>query len=415
MAAENDDLNVTIDKTQTNPRDFLDSDDKEDKQEDKPEPKDDKEDEPDEDDTDLDSESDTEDDDEEQEDDDLDIDDEESEEDTSQLEEEEQGLPSFKAIKTKYPKLFKDFPQLGEVYRDYKRIIQVAPTIESIKEYKEKSETLDFLSNSIVKGDVNVFLKATKEQGALIPFAKKVLPSLREIDKEAFEQAVDPLLKDLIRKWRAFGERSKDNNTVNASKLLTQFLYSDLDLPPDKEEKEDPEYKKKLDELTAKERAIEAREQHRFISQLETNTRKRMMAIIEDRLPKGPNDEQLSEFVQDALTKKIMDRYSEIMNKDAQHMSIARKLMAEAKRLGFPDNSRVKLTNQYLSKAKFLLPKLTAKYLAELSKRREFKKSKTEEENTPINKSSTKAKDKKEDARPLRERMSPREFLDKES
>ena len=405
MGDEAKDIVVDIDKNKTSARDFL-NDDSDDKPEDKPEEaEEDKEEEEEEEDEDDDSHVEDE-----TEEDETDAIADEDDEEDEPVKEVGSGLPTFKAIKAKYPKFLTDFPEVGTAYREYKAIVQIVPTIDEIKHNKEQAETLDFLSDSLVKGDVTTFLKATKEQGALELFAKKILPSLSDLDKSAFETAVNPLLKDLIRKFRAYGERAKDNNVINSSKLLTHFLYGELDLSPEAETKEDPNLKRKLDELTIKERAIETRETDRFVKGLEVSTRKRIIAIIEEHLPKDP-EEALSGLFKDFIIKKVLDNYSEIMTSDNQHMAIMRRLMQEARRSNFDDNSKIKMVKQYLTRSKILLPKLTAKYMAELKSKGKKVVTKKDEGNMPEDKTSGRKKE-LDKRKPLREQMTAREFLD---
>src|SRR5439155_10821415 len=114
---------------------------------------------------------------------------EEKEELTSEVSQEEEehgivGRPSFKDIKAKYPNLFKDFPDLREMFFREQGYSELFPTVEDAKEAHENSANYSFLRELVEGGtteNTEEFLGAVKDIDKLQSFAYSFLPALQKV------------------------------------------------------------------------------------------------------------------------------------------------------------------------------------------------------------------------------------------
>lgn len=333
---------------------------------------------------------------------------------------EAEGLPNFKEIKKAFPDFFKKFPQVGAAYRDYKRFIQIVPTVEALRETKDKSEVLDMLSSDLTEGKLESFFQANKDQNSLGNFAKNVLPSLYKFDKESFNKAVTPVFRNLVNLLHKETKTTGDKNWSAAGKLISKLLWGSYELPEEEDEetaKTDP----KLEEEKTKfeqERANYRRERaQNFAAAIDRDVDTRVQKIFDKSFPRNFQGPQ---GVKKYILKEVQAEYNSILSKDPRHMAIAKKLFASAYQDNYSEALRAKLVSQFMHKAEYLFPKLIKKHIAELNGNGSSDRYKPIGDKKPdpnrnrvtnnLNKDGNKKENKDKDPRKT---MSAREFLEK--
>jgi hypothetical protein len=213
-------------------------------------------------------------------------------------------------------------------------------------------------------------------------------------------------MKDLIKAMSVAGERQGDKNLINSAKIMCRFLYNSYELPKDEEHKADPKLESERKRLLEEKTQFENAKRVDLAKLVERRATKAQMKEIERHIPKTL---ELSEFVKDALVKRVLNMYAVLHNEDKRYVENIRALWAQAKNEGYSAGYADKIISRYLARQKYLVPKLVSKVLSELKKTSKTK----DEEESDTGKSEKKPERKIDKNKPLNQQYrSAREFLD---
>ena len=283
------------------------------------------------------------------------------EEETEEEPEREAGRVSYKEIKAKYPTIFKEFPELREVYFREQAYNQMFPTVDDAKEAQENAENYTTLRDSVIIGDLKPLLSALQGTGSIARFAGRVLPALYEASKDDYFQAVTPLFENLVRSAFAEGRTSGNKNLMHAAEHLSQYVFGSIEYAQGskthtagKGESSDPE----------RERLEEDRRQ--FELEKYNTARNEVIDVTEDELfksitkgldPDGVFSKELREMLVENIAKKV----GEQLKTDTQHMATMNSLWKRGAKSGFSRELRQKIISTYLARAKSVMPAIREK------------------------------------------------------
>ena len=282
------------------------------------------------------------------------------------------NLPSRKEILTKYPNLFKDYPQLERSFYREQKYSELLPTIEDAKTAVEKSQTLDKYEQEIMSGSTESLLSSVRDSDKE-SFAKVVdnyLPTLYKVDQHSYYHTIGNVIKHTIISMVRDGKEQNDEDLGTAASILNKYIFgTDKFTHPQRLSKEDitDEAKQKEEELSNKER--------KFIEKQFTVARDdlgtRIDNILKSSVDKAidPND-SMSDYVKTHATKEVLSGLEDLISKDARFRGIYDKLWERAAANDFDKESMDRIKSAYLSKAKTLLPILIKKSRQEALKSR---------------------------------------------
>lgn len=142
--------------------------------------------------------------------------------------------PRKAEILKKYPDLFKDFKYLEKVlYRD-KAYNELFGSFDDAKEASEQATNFKEFEGQLLSGNTREILKNVKEADpkAYDKIIDDYLPSLAEIDREAYLHVVGNLNKRLIMEMISEAEESNDADLKQAALIVNRFVFSSNKFTP---------------------------------------------------------------------------------------------------------------------------------------------------------------------------------------
>jgi hypothetical protein len=295
--------------------------------------------------------------------------DEESDEEDEESEEEEtdekpevvgaDGKISVKALKEKYPNIFKEVPGLKDVIYREREYSKLGP-IDDVRESLAKAETFDNFESTLMQGGIGELLDAVAESNeeAAVTIAENFLPELYNRSKPLFAKVTMPVIKNVIRSTFV-----RANNTGNKQlALAVQYVSRELFETPDVlkateivEEQPDP-----------REEQIKLERAKLHNTQI-TTARTDIVNGVTGRLRREilPKlDESMSEFVKDALTEKIINELNSTLRQDKAHMANLSSLWKKMSKTGYTNEAKSRIISASLARAKQVLPSVISRVKA---------------------------------------------------
>ena len=297
---------------------------------------------------------------------------EEKDEDEEEEEEEEEepksatpdilpNRPSFKEIQAKFPNIFKEFPELRNVYFREKAFSDLFPSVADAKDASEKLGAMNELESQVMSGQSFGILEAIGDRTTLRKFAMGFLPTLLMKDKDVYIEATKPVLINIIRNVYAAGVQAKDENLKNSAHRLSMHYFQSAQIPEFEKTgpKEDDPERQSLEE---EKRQFYGRIEGEFRNDAFSSAERSFKKEIEHSL--DPNN-VLTPFLRNALIKTVYEETGEALEEDGTHMAMMQSLWEKAKRAGFPREFKARIVNAYLGRARALMPAIRRKRLAE--------------------------------------------------
>lgn len=294
---------------------------------------------------------------------DNDDDDEDKEDEDKEPDEEDLELTTpvrRKEILAKYPKIFKDFPQLEKAWFREQQFTEIIGTIDDAKEFKSKSETLDNLETDLMSGNTELILKAVKENSpkAFDKIADNYMATLQKIDPAAYNNVLGNMYKYAIIEMAGEAKRSQNSALQEAATILHQFIFGNTEWkPPSRLSKESADTTE-TDSLTKREKEFEETRLNTAVEDLTGRVKNSIKTTIEANI--DPRDSMTQYVKRNAIRDAVADVES-MIEKDSRLSKVAEKLWREAKAANYSKATTDKIRAAYLSVAKTLLPSVIKK------------------------------------------------------
>ena len=275
------------------------------------------------------------------------------------------GRPTYRQVIDKYPKIFKDFPGLRDVFfreRDFSRVFA---TVEDAQEAYDQLNTLKAGEQIISNGNPKDFLDVLRDYDANkeAQFVENFLPSLYKTNKPAFEAITTPVIQYALRTMHRDASRNGNDNLTNSAVNVYEWLFGTDKIeeggqrqPIAPSQQNDPE-KENLRAENA--RLLQTRHSEFIDGALNTASRK-IDAIIKNSLP-----EEVGEFEVKSITREVMDRLGAVLRADSAHRSNMDRLIRNGKSDAYSEAARERLSSAFLSRAKLALPEIIKKVKSE--------------------------------------------------
>lgn len=267
--------------------------------------------------------------------------------------------PTVKDLTTKYPNLFKNFPDLRTVMFREAKFTEIFPTLDEAQEASLAKEDLDTINERIANGDVAAMLEDV-EKDDLPKVASNFLPALYKKDKDLYHKIMNPIVDRVLKASYQEGERTDNDNLKYGAAHVSKFIFGDETFAsggkavPDLQFKED----KDLEEERAKfriEKFTEARDA------VVNYSVKRLEAEIKNGLPKDI-PQRLSMIIVD----QVIEQIDKSLNKNEEHLNFMKRLWKQAEKGNFSGEHKARISSAYLARARNMVPKLRQTILSEL-------------------------------------------------
>lgn len=271
-----------------------------------------------------------------------------------------------KEILAKYPKIFKEFPQLEKAYYREQAYAELLPTLDDAKEAVQRSEQYGKFEAALLGGEIDSILSSVKtaDAKAFNKIVDEYLPTLQKIDQGAYFHVIGHVIKNTIIAMSRHGKEIENEDLQGAAVLLNQFVFGKNQFEAPKEFGPKPD--KAGDDTVDNERA--QLHQERFESALEDlsstsgNTIKSTIARHID-----PKD-SMTDYVKRTAIRDALDDVDKAIKADTRFQATLDKLWERASKAKFNRESLNEIKRAHLNKAKSLLPQIISKHRSEALK-----------------------------------------------
>lgn len=308
-------------------------------------------------------------------DDDSDSEDESEKEDKDEEEESEEdetdaeGSLSVKDITSKYPKVFKDFPELKKNFFLARQYEQIIPTVEDAKAAVEQANYYQYFQAKVLQGDAKEVLDSINNSGerqALKKFSDNFLPSLREVDEPAFYRVTAPVIQQVLHAAVQQGTAGGDKNLAEAAKWIHNFVFGNPNVAKPNwnsqdrsDEKEiDPERQQFLRDKMNFERTRMEESMNEVSGSIVSELRK---MIVKDLDPRN----EMQPYMRKKLLEDIINETGRILQKDQHHLRKMDSLWENLRQTGMRTGGKTRIKDTYLARAIQVLPSVRARLKAE--------------------------------------------------
>ena len=314
----------------------------------------------------------------------------------------------YKELKKANPEIFKKHPELkGVIFRE-REYSTLFPTVKEAELAAKRSETFARFEDDIFSGNTENLLKVVErsDEDALAKLIDGFLPTVEKLKggKDLYFEAVAPAFK----RFFAVAFQQGDENIKNAAGWLHKFMFNNLDI--EKPYKEQPKVDPEREKFQKEKEQFETQKYVEFHKETSSTA----VNILSKSVAKRFEGTDFSPFMVNKLTDEIMGRIGQSLAQDRRHISNMDSLWSAARSQGYGNAFKNRIIQTYLSRAKALVPTVTAKVLSE-AKGGKFKPSKGKNNKdvkrlVPNNKGN--AAGGRQQAKPDWSKVSEREFLD---
>lgn len=267
----------------------------------------------------------------------------------------ENGRPTVKAIKAKYPDLFKDFPSLRAAFFDYPKFLEVFPDPATAQEASEKAGEFDQLEASLVgKGDPSLLVKTLEENSpkALAKIVENFGEAVRSINQDLYMKLATPIVEELLYHASAHGKKTGNKNLDLAARHLANFVFANGGEVPDisKRAKGKNEPSEAEIELQRERDSNNQREFVRSLKEVADKSLSDITPIISSKL------DGLTPFEKKQVIKETRAELDSKLSADSAFQKTLKALWRKAAEDGYSEVTKSRIRRAWLDRAKALAP-----------------------------------------------------------
>lgn len=263
-------------------------------------------------------------------------------------------VPKRQEILKAFPELFKKFPGVEKaIYREQK-YAEVFPTIAEATEAAQRLEDFKSFESELFDGSIKgvlTSLKSSNEQ-SFQKVTGNILRTLAEVDEKAYYGTLNHIVKNSI--WAAFNsaKESGDEQLEIAAQLMHKYVYGNtkIEKPVEQQQNQPDEKETKLSE---RERSFAQRELGTAVNDVTTRTDNVIKSTVDKYIdPKNA----MTSYVRNKAVEDVMVQVRQSITTDKRFRANLDQLWQSAQRNGFNEDSKLKIRNALISKAKVILP-----------------------------------------------------------
>lgn len=266
----------------------------------------------------------------------------------------ETGRPTVKALKGKYPDLFKDFPYMKQLFFAAPKVLEVFADAESASEAMGKAQEYDLLNTELTKGTADTILQSLEENNpkALKKLVTGFAESIRGIDDNLYIALSEPIIEELIYHAAKHGEKTGNKNLQLAARHLANYVFANGGEIPDisKRSKKDAEPSEAEKELELERRNNRQKDFDRAAKTVGTALSVEIKKVIDNKL------DGLSTFESKQIIKETESEVDKVLSTDKGFQRIMAGLWKKASEDGFSDLTMSRVKRAWLDRARQVAP-----------------------------------------------------------
>lgn len=274
-----------------------------------------------------------------------------------------EGRPTLTDIKAKYPKIFKDFPDLREVLFRENEFGKHFGSVEEAADAAGKASNFDLLEASLLAGDPSLVLGQLGENApaAVAKLAENFLPALLSQSQDLYLTATIPVIEQFLHTAYEYGKANNDANLMRSMQHAAKFIFGKPDIPdpkrragntgPHPAEQKLEQERKVWQETRFREASVEVSSE--IDEEIETE-------ILKGFSTKGMTDRQKTRFIKD-----VKDEIDATLSKDEAFKRQMKGLWSKAATADYPRDQRASIKSAFLARAKALVPSVRTRLRTE--------------------------------------------------
>lgn len=266
-----------------------------------------------------------------------------------------EGRPTLTDIKTKYPKIFKEFPELREVLFRESEFTKEFGTVEEAQEASTKARSFNVIEASLLGGDPTPIITQLGENApeALAQVVDNFLPTLLKQSQELYLRATVPIAEQFLWTLHEHGKRTGDVNLVRSAQHAANYLFGKPEIP-DPNRRRGPEGPHPAEKKLEEERNQWAQQRFQEASQEISGE---IDGELDSEILKGLDPQrQMNDWQRKKLVEDIKNEIDEMLGKDPAFSRQMKALWSKAGAAGYPKDQRASIKSAFLARAKALVP-----------------------------------------------------------
>lgn len=278
----------------------------------------------------------------------------EEEEETS---EEDITRPSWKEIKEKYPEIAKN-KEFREVYFREKAYTELFPTLDDAKLAGDKARVLETFDTSLRDGDPTYLIQNLAPK-SLEGFANKVLPAIKNLDKDLYLKTTAPFVIDLVNNIQDYAASKGDKNLELSVGNICKWLFGDFKVPSRiTTGRVDPEVEREKRNLQEERANLILSHRKDFTGKVERSIDRQLSKLLSEGL--GVDNE----FLSNSIIEKSITQVKNTIYSDKDFIARVQGLYQQAERAGYSPEYATRVVSAYLGRAKGIALKARAELKA---------------------------------------------------
>jgi hypothetical protein len=186
-----------------------------------------------------------------------------------------------------------------------------------------------------------------------------------KLNESLYKDALNPILKNLIRAAYASGASTGNDNLKFSAKHMAMFLYDDPRIPDAEKIEEDTDTK------ADPERQRFEQERARFYGQIEERFKddihRSAERILRKEVERGLDPEKsMTPALREMLIGSILSEIGDSLTNDPSHMSYMNSMWQRARKAGLSEDWKPRVLSAYLGRARNLLPTIRSRRRSEV-------------------------------------------------
>lgn len=296
-------------------------------------------------------------------------------------------VPNRKAILKAYPELFKTFPGLEHALYREKQFTERFASPKDAEEAVEELKELRGFQEEVNNGSLETVLNAIKDNNkeAFGKITNNFLQTFAKVAPEAYYGTLNHVwsvaIYNMFMEGKNRGGEDGEQQQI-AAQLVNKYIFGNPDIRQpgriNTEEKENPD-KKKLDE---ERQEYNERRFNDATDDVTSRVDNKIRSAIELNIDRK---EQMTLYVRNNAIKDALAQVEDEVEKDARFRTHLDKLWLESGKSNYSRETKEKIVNAILAKAKSILPDIIRKVKADALKGSSLKlKNEDEGEEKPV-------------------------------
>ena len=259
----------------------------------------------------------------------------------------------IKAATAKYPKLFKEFPELRESYFRDRDFRQIFPSVEDARLAYDATEQYSFIQNEVASGNPSSLVDfLARDTNALARFGRSFLRQSMTSNPEAFEHITKPILIGVLNNAMKEANLHGNKNLAASVKWISQFALGDPNIPADTFQAD------KAPDANGKNPIIEGQIKD-FTDEVFEQGQNMTLELIADSIA----DLKVNKAVKKTLIREMFAEADKRIASDKPHMKMMDSLWNKVRRGAVNRQNRATIVTAYVGAFKKLLPSVRASVL----------------------------------------------------